>query len=321
MSLATYWLAIVRNLKNHVSSRLQPLHNQAPDPNDRRIAEAVLRLTLCQNLPDEHLSSKVLALREEALNTLQGDWRRGQITWFCPGMCASETECRAAGVDAVTSVIMKLIFKSKITIPVLSRWWKCSPCAQKLLLGLSCHRILSDLAPSQPLGEQAPADAPPGDWHAQQSFRIRSTFLWFNNGGTIANLILYLKTLGPEQHMMAWVMKLDNRQVPSSGSQRASFPDFFGQPARSPGAVALDQTARRDVILQFMLPSTSPAWRCLEEGRGLLDPDLEIMNWEVLWHFSPGGKSVELLQRIWASVLSLLAKFWWKVCGESETCQ
>eukprot|EP00959_Pyramimonas_sp_CCMP1952_P106100 2218420-Pyramimonas_sp.AAC.1 len=79
---------------------------------------------------------------------------------------------------------MELIFKSKIAIPVVSRWWKCAPAARKLLLGLACHNILAKLAPTH--AKRTSEDARGDDWHQEMTFRIRATHTWFNDGASMS---------------------------------------------------------------------------------------------------------------------------------------
>ena len=89
---------------------------------------------LCLGLPDTELSQRVVALRDRVLRTLPGNWRLKAMDYYCGiAECdGSHSDLRKrAAVQHVVAVLTELIFRCKVPIPVLSRWWKVMVCARK----------------------------------------------------------------------------------------------------------------------------------------------------------------------------------------------
>ena len=122
-------------------------------------------------------------------------------------------------------------------------------------------------------------------------------------------MIVYLKVIGIEVHIMAWVMMYDCRPGPHSGTDPA-INDFLRQ--SSAGRVGAEKLTRAQVVTNFVCPSTSPVWKALVDACNLFDPELESSNWSLLWHFG-GGSSQRLLSMIWVCGLPMAAKVWWKL--------
>ena len=102
MSLSSYWIAMCRSLEAHISNNLDIVHHMDADPGEQRIAEKLLRLTLLQGLPDEAHTKSTLALRDEALEVISGDWKSQRFLFRCDGSCGlvgARFRCKSRAVE------------------------------------------------------------------------------------------------------------------------------------------------------------------------------------------------------------------------------
>ena len=91
LQVASFWLAIVNSARQILNaggrgcSGTVVLHNDmANDHVNHLVAKHLLQLTPCEGLPDDHVSSRTLRLRDELLDCFRGDWRLGIVQYKCP---------------------------------------------------------------------------------------------------------------------------------------------------------------------------------------------------------------------------------------------
>ena len=275
-------------------------------------------IRLCQGLPDDMLSPAIIALRDEALDVLRGDWRSSTFEFYCSGDCNGNRErCRNNAIQKIRSVLVRLIFLHKIVIPALSRWWKAGPAARKVLLGTACFHVLGKVAPANWRDVRAQGNedhdlGPIETWAAEHGFRVKATYLFFNNPDTIISLIVYLKVIGVHYRIMAWLMEHDSKiGAGDAADHDGILGSVFGQPALAPGQRVVE--SRIDAAVKFVTPAVSPIWESMAHGCHLLDEGLDDENWRALWHYS-GGRSADGIQLIWSTLLPKLARLEVNVC-------
>jgi len=168
-------------------------------------------------MSDDKVPPKVLALRDEALHVLAGDWRSDGFEFMCDGQCGGdETVCVGLAVQRIKALLIRLIFSKKMTIPVVSRWWKVGPAVREVLLGCACHRVLGGLAPARWYDNRKEGavddhhQGPVEQWALEHGYRVRRTYAFFTSPATIPDLAIYLTVIQIQHHIMAWLMLHDN---------------------------------------------------------------------------------------------------------------
>jgi hypothetical protein len=158
--VASYWSALVKSVRRWLDKQVVVLHHAGrPNPEHRKVAEHLLRLTLCKGLPDTALPQKTLDLKGRLLDCMSGDWTSNVITYRClDSTCPGGPACKKTACDAVMSLLLKVLFAKKVVIPSMNRWWKFTPVAQQVLMGVGIHGVWAHSVPSS--GQRAAPAAP-----------------------------------------------------------------------------------------------------------------------------------------------------------------
>jgi hypothetical protein len=317
LQVSSYWMSLIRSVRNTITSQIVVLHNLVRNPHHHAVAEQILRLTYCDGLPDEYLSRRRLRFMDHVLTSLPGDWTSSTIHYFCSGDCASPAACRAAAVDAICKIVVRLLFSRKVQIPSLSRWWKFCPTARRILLGLSCHALWQQACPLTRQGQdggavEGDANANADDfWGKLHSFRVRKTFEFFHQAPTVPVLLIIHIALAPTHRVMAWVMNRDAVLESFSKSTRRAFNGVL--PAGEGDRV---KPTRPEVVLEFVDPATSPIVHALGMCSDLLLDARRDVNWVAVWAFSRAGDN-RTIEDIWNAVLPSAARLWGKLAQRS----
>ena len=222
------------------------------------------------------------------------------------------------------NLLIQLLFTSKIDIPVLSRWWKTLSCSRTVLLGCACHHLFSSLSPSDynsgqaqwndAAAEQAEADS---NWHAEHGRRVRLTHQYLNASLTVPSLFIYVQTATVQQRIMSWLMRYDNHLGYNLGKGAVPQAEVFDEQFYGQAALEVEQGAsvirsREEVVAAFVDPTVSPLWLALHAGCEMLYPAYEGRYWQTLWRYT-AGRSDHWIFNIWACLLALLGRLWWKM--------
>ena len=324
LKLGSYWMPMTRALEAHIRKKLTIMHHAEPEARHMDIAGDLLELTTGDGLPDHLVQPHVRELRRQVRRHVRGDWAQERIAWFCDGSCNGDANmCEELAVGILLPLLIRLLFAAKVTIPVISRWWKVMPCARKIVLGCGCHKIFSCLAPPPSKCRRQAQDlvnrADHNDtFHAEHGYRIRATRQFFGAPSTIPKLIVYLRSVSCQQRIMAWLMKNDSHHgsQPTDAAAAHQYEHFFGQ-----GPIAADvahgvpqggvRKSRAQIAVEMVTPQTSPVWQAFHAGCSMLNRANEELTWRLLWHFAGSGADSTFL--IWQALLPMLARLKWKV--------
>lgn len=298
LQVASYWTSLIRAVRAWLRKSVVVLHNDSsPQDRDQEVAEHILRLTLCKGLPDDMLSARDLDVKADMLSVFSGDWTSDVVRYRCRDPdCPGGAACKKKATDKMMRLLLETVFAKKVVIPSLNRWWRFTPVARQVLLGVAIHGVWAHGAPSRTAAagpEQADgAEAGGADdtWHAVHKFRVRKTFEFLKRGDAAGSLILILQSLGPAHLIMAWIM----------GHM---------------GAQPRQGTSKAQVLRDFAQPSTSPIWKALSMGSDLLRSESA---WTALWAFHRGARSDAILP-VWQAMLPSIAVIFSRARGFVES--
>ena len=100
-------------------------------------------------------------------------------------------------------------------------------------------------------------------------------------------------------------MKRDNTVDPRSRKTAA-----FKRLVAGAAAPQDYKISRRQAVLDFFTPASSPIWQALALGSDFLEPSQEEAHWSTCYHYN-GGRTAYIIHRIWATVFPSLARIWW----------
>ena len=239
---------------------------------------------------------RVQRLREELLSSLVGDWVSEQIRYHCRVEgCPGGAQCKEHAINHVLYLILQTAMGKKIVVPSSSRWWKCSPLARQLALGLGIHNIFARACPAKYAQHSsgAPQDLPDNDadpimnmddcWQEIHGWRVRKTHEFFCRADTCCNLLVFLRALEVPHMIMRWLMKYETKTL---------------------GKLHPEKT-RQQVAIEFVQPEISPATEALSFGGKLLSTDC-LDYWAACVAYNPGAHS-RFIRQIWQSTLPILA--------------
>lgn len=327
LCVASYWRAMMNSFDGFLRRCLVVTHHAQQSAADRDIAQQILELVFCNGMPMASASDQLRTFLEHVLDKLPGDWGSSNIVFMCSPSCAGGEACRQKALAEVRSIVSRLLFSSKMSIPVGSRWWKFTPAAKKALIGCALHGIFSRCAPTNHNAAQAPGDAEAGvpdpdavllgadgddtEWHLRHGFRVRKTFEFFAAPSTIPRLLSTLLALRPTHLIMAHLMAHDSRILGDAVSNSADAAGrFYGQGLHFHAGKTL--ASRAKPVIDFVSPATSPVWQALALAERMLRPDGSNKSWESLKHFWHGTPS-EMIAEIWDCLLPAAGRIWWRV--------
>ena len=139
LRVGSYWLRLAQQIRIVIASSLVVRHNDHEvDPAHAAVARDIVALTLGEGLSDERVPRRKQEDMKELVNLF--DWCTDLFTYNCPiPDCAGGDACKRHAVDALSLTAMRTVFARRPVIPSLSRWWKVTPLARQVLLGVALH--------------------------------------------------------------------------------------------------------------------------------------------------------------------------------------
>ena len=119
LSQGCYWSALTQSIRKVFQSIVVRHFDLESDAQEYAFKEDLLRMTVCKNLPDDHISNSTKALATEVQQCFVGDWTSQTVTVACrrPG-CSGGQACREKAIDHATHLAARL-FASKLAVPTL----------------------------------------------------------------------------------------------------------------------------------------------------------------------------------------------------------
>ena len=299
---STYWVGLIQTICRKIGTDIVIVHEDNVDQARlTRIADTILRLTLCQGKALDDLPKPVQKLFHKILQHLRGDWTMKSLQYKCLlPRCTGGADCKQLAIQDTICMIAEAVFRRKVQIPAANKWFKCTPIIRLVLLGTSLHSIFGQIAPRDwrpPRGvntEFANAamgvgDAQDENWHAIFAWRVRKSFDFFSLPSTSSNLILLLRCIEFPQAVMRWLMLWE------SSTRRGLHLTQPLQPRTK---------SRLQVVLEFVELDSSPI--CIELARGWAALNDEA-HWECYFAYTPLPR-YEALREIWGEMLPTLAR-------------
>ena len=299
---STYWIGLIQAISRKIAADIVVVHEDNVDQaRHTRIAETILRLTLCQGQAVEKLPKPVQQLFNKILQCLRGDWTMTSLQYTCRRHgCTGGADCKQLAINDFISMIAAALFQRKVVIPAVNKWFKCTPIVRVILLGTALHNLFGQIAPRDwrpPRGVNAElanaglgvGDASDDNWHAIFAWRVRKSFEFFSLPSTSSKMILLLMCMEFPQNVMRWLMLWE------SSTRR-------GRKISQPNNPATK--SRRQVVLEFVEHDSSPI--CIELARGWAALNDEAY-WECYFAFSPLPRYAAI-REIWGEILPMLAR-------------
>ena len=254
LQVGTYWLSLVTAVRALVS-KVVVLHYADIDEHDTKVARHVLELTLGKGLPYEMLDNATKKQIDDILFVLPFAWNDNEIKYLCRVEgCSGGRKCKSQAVITIMDTLHNSMFAFSVIVPVLSRWWKVTPLARQVLLGIAINNLWGRASPkaeATSLGgltfEDIPAD-PSEIWRDTHNANVNKTFEFFNSTNIVPLLVIMLQSLQPSHLVMAWVMKYC-----VTGHQSSIFRNKSLQP-----------------IIDYVHPTRSVLFKALKRGGVLL---------------------------------------------------